>query len=36
MQRFKRYLMLLSIFLHRGGYKRAEYLKKKKYFKKNW
>lgn len=34
MKRFRRYLILLSIFLHKGGYKRAEYLKKKKYFKK--
>lgn len=30
--RFRRYCMLFNIFLRRGGYKRAAYLKKKKYF----
>lgn len=33
MGRLKRYWMLLCIILHGGGYKRAEFLKKKKYFK---
>lgn len=31
--RMKRYVMLLRIFLAGGGYSRAEYLKKKHYFK---
>ena len=31
--RSKRYVMLLRIFLAGGGYSRAEYLKKKGYFK---
>ena len=30
--RMRRYLMLLRIFLHRGGYKRADFLRKKNYF----
>lgn len=33
LKRFKRYWMLLRIFLHRGGYKRAAFLKKKQFFK---
>ncbi len=33
MRRLKRYWMLLCIILHGGGYKRAEFLKKKGYFK---
>jgi len=32
MKRLRRYFMLLRIFLHKGGYKRAEYLRKKQYF----
>ena len=32
MKRLKRYWMLLRIFLHRGGYKRASFLRKKNYF----
>lgn len=32
MKRVRRYFVLLRIFLHKGGYKRAEYLKKKRYF----
>ena len=34
MKRIKRYITLFRIFIARGGYKRAEYLKKKHYFKK--
>lgn len=33
MRRFKRYFMLVRIFLVRGGYKRALFLKKSNYFK---
>ena len=33
MGRLRRYWMLLRIFLYRGGYKRAEFLRKKCYFK---
>ena len=33
MGRLRRYWMLLRIFLHSGGYRRAEFLKKKQYFK---
>lgn len=33
MSRFSRYKMLLRIFFTRGGYSRAEFLKKKGYFK---
>ena len=32
-RQIKRYLTLLSIVLHSGGYKRAEWLKRKKFFK---
>ncbi|MGI6512191.1 MAG: acyltransferase [Catenisphaera adipataccumulans] len=32
MKRANRYMQMLRIFLHRGGYPRAEYLKKKGYF----
>ena len=34
MGRLGRYVFLLRTFLHRGGYKRAEFLKKKSFFKK--
>jgi len=34
MWRIKRYFFMLKLFLLGGGYKRASYLKKKKYFKK--
>lgn len=34
MKRLKRYFMLLLIILHGGGYRRAEYLKRKNYFNK--
>ncbi len=33
MGRFKRYVFLMRTFLHGGGYKRAEFLKKEHYFK---
>lgn len=33
MGRLKRYFTLFRIFISGGGYSRAEYLKKKKYFK---
>lgn len=33
MNRIRRYFTLLKVFLHRDGYKRAEYLKKISYFK---
>ena len=33
MGRMKRYFFLLRTFVHPGGYKRAEFLKKKQYFK---
>ena len=33
-QRLQRYITMLNIFIHRGGYPRAKYLKKKKYFNK--
>ncbi len=32
-ERLRRYFMMIRIFLSRGGYSRAEYLKKKHYFK---
>lgn len=33
MGRIARYIALACIFMHKGGYKRAEYLKRKHYFK---
>lgn len=33
MRRILRYITLACIFMHRGGYERAEYLKRKHYFK---
>lgn len=33
MRRLRRYVFLLRIFIHRGGYKRAAFLKKNHYFK---